>query len=254
MLKEVTINDYHHNDGGKRVVLPLRFIPQNRYYPLLSIPAMYRGYDNPYFQGVWNKRTISRISDNVSINSSGYLVKYRRRGHYGESMNIFSGFLSALGTSFDFEYSSSSMMGKERSYRMKGDVDVFCLGLISSAHLPELLYGSSTPHYRRYSQRSTVSVRFDSSKVTILLNVDKLRKAQFCKDNYTVTVRSTLLGEIKRFRQQYQTTVEEVSDEEIMKYARSPHAVRTTSMVEMMKIKEEIKGSVFSNLNTGIAI
>jgi len=255
-MTEMQLGDYHYKDDGPRMVLPLRFIPQGGYYPLLSIPNVYRGTDNPYFTGMHDRRTTSRLWDKLSLDSAGYPIKYRKNGSaYDTAMNLYTGFLSAMGTIRDFDYMPSTLTGDGAEYRMKGDVDIFCLGVIELAHLPELIYGGTKSKYRRYrSSSSHVTIKFDVSKVKILLNIDKLRRAQFCKDNYSVTVRSTLLGKIKRLRADLKITVEEISDEEIERFAISPNAVRTNSIVEILELKDRLRDSVFSNLNTATVV
>jgi hypothetical protein len=158
-----------------------------------------------------------------------------------------------MGTSKDFEYMPSTLTGDVLEYRMKGNVDIFCLGVIDVKHLPEVKHDSQARG--RYIRRSNViEINFDPTKAKILLNIDKLRKAQFCKEVYSVTVRSRLLEEIKKVRRSGEIVVEEVSNEEIERFAVSPNAVRTNSIVEILQLKDRLRDSVFSNLNTAKAV
>ena len=242
------VDYYQHSHDG--VVFPLRFIPHDGYYPLMSIPVQYKGYDNPYFKGMHNRRIDCRISNKVNLKSAGRSLIYRKgRTWGGPYINLFSGFYSVIASSQDFDYMPSSLFGDDVKYRMKGEIDIFCLGMVKLTELPTITVVKES--YLRYvHKRKVMRTTLDLTKVKILVNKEKLRKSLFTKENYTTTVRKIILDQIKLADTQSAITVEDVSDEYLRSFIVSPNTVRTNSMTKVIQMNNEIKDSVFSNLNT----
>ena len=246
--KELKIVDYVTKNGTQRV-LPLRFTIHDGLYPLLAAPVIYKGQENPYFTTAADMRPVSRVR--INLNGPGLNYKYKKgRSFYSNnSVVLYSGFLSAMGVPSDFDYMPSSLSGDEIRYRMKGDVDLFCLAVVPSGHLPEVGRVKHPVHSRYLREISSVYTKVDLTKVKLLVSIEKLRKTLFMKDRYTATIRSTILKQIRDLETRTEITVEDVPDEYLNRFKVSPNAVRTNSIVEIIQLGNEIKDSVFSNLN-----
>jgi len=244
---KLQIIDWYQKPSDK-IVYPLRFIPHDGYYPLIAIPPTYKGYNNPYFYGSQNRRVRSRLSW-LNLTSSGIPFIYKKNRSWGGAfINFYSGFLSVIASSDDFEYMPSSLFDRGRKYRMKGEIDVFCLAVVKTSQLPTIEVGKES--FRRYvNSRKVMRTELNLSHVTILVNEEKLRKSLFTKVHYTATVRKNILDQIKKIDNQTTVVIKDVSDEYLKSFVVSPKTVRTNSFVEVMKIDSEIKDSVFSNLN-----
>ena len=252
MITKMIITDYisENPKSSPKTVYPIRFIPHDGYYPLVLIPSLYRDNNNLYFSNMQRKHIGSRIHNRISLESGGFTFRYRMgRAINAPVGNLYSGFLSMMGVKEDFDYMASSLLyGEDKMYRMKGDLDVFCLGVIELAHLPQVKF--NVPKQSRYVNRRYMEVEMDLTKVKILVSEEKLRKSLFAKHYYTTTVRKELLHKIEKLNNDTAITVKDVPDDYIEKFIISPNTVRTKSMAKVIQIDNEIKDSVFSNLNT----
>jgi len=242
-LDKLFIHDYYyvHTINGD---YPLRFIPADNYYPLVNVPAMYKGYNNPYFDGIESKGVHCRMT-RMNLVSSGHSFRYRKNRNWtGPKPNLYTGMLTAMGLQDDFDYMPSSLFDLERKYKMVGELDVFCLGVVKTSHLPQVDFKSNVRHNRR-----SVDINIHAPSVKILVSTEKLRKTLFTKTHYTGTVRRTILDEIRMIEDKYKIVVEDVSEDYIEKFMIRPHTVRTNSVVKIIEMDTEIKNSVFSNLN-----
>jgi hypothetical protein len=243
------ISEWYSGKPSGNVKFPLKFVPHDSYYPLIGIPVLYLGEHNPYFHNIHIKRVDCRVNK-LRIDSSGNSFIYRKgRSWSGPKLQIYSGYYSVIGSANNFEYMPSDLFGKKRTYRMKGEVDIFCLGVVKLSKLPNFKVNSRKSYYR-YSSGQVMDLTLNLKDVTILVNEEKLRKTLFTKAVYTPTVRRTILDQIKREKS---LQVKDVSDEYLRSFMQSPNTVRTNSFVEAMTIDQKIKDSVFSNLNSEFA-
>jgi hypothetical protein len=243
MLSEREITDYYQKPSDK-MVYPLKFVPHDGYYPLISLPVLYKGEYNPYFSNIHIRRIDGRLGK-LNLLSAGIPFIYKKsRSIGGPFINFYSGFYSAIASPDNFEYMPSNIFTDDRKYRMKGEIDIFCLGVVSIKNLPNF----TVMKERHYSQRKAMRITLDLTQVKILVNEEKLRKTLFTKTNYTATIRSNILRQIKTADDESKITVEDVSDEYLNSFTVGPKAVRTNSLVEAMQIGNEVKDSVFSNL------
>lgn len=249
------ISDYYSDSATNRIMrFPLRFISHDGYYPLLIIPTIYRGTNNPYFIGSHNNHNGCRISNRLSLESAGRNIKYKiGRSLNAPVSNLFSGFFSMLGTKEDFEYMPSSLSRTDDlKYRMKSDIDIFCLGVIKLTDLSHIGLEAKNKKYKYSGNEKWMDINLDLNKVKILINEEKLNKSRFMKDHYTATVRQELLLRIHRLTGTTKITTKDVSDDYLEKFVISPNTVRTNSMVKVIQMSNEIKDSVFSNLKVAV--
>jgi hypothetical protein len=185
----------------------------------------------------------------MNLTSPGSTFTYKKsRSWAGPFINFHSGFLSAIASSQDFDYMPSTLFGNDRKYRMKGEIDVFCLAVVKLTKLPSISVKRET--YRRYIHaRKVMRSDIKLKDVKILVNEEKLRKTLYSKTYYTATIRRNILDQIKYLDNNTAITVEDVSDEYLKSFVVSPNTVRTNSLVETLNLNTEIKDSVFSNLN-----
>lgn len=244
---EAIITDYYRKPSNG-VIYPLKFIPHDGYYPLLAIPPIYKGYNNPYFHNSHNRRVNCRLTQ-LRLNSSGISFIYRKgRSWGGPFINLHSGFYSVIASPEDFEYMPSSLLSDDKKYRMKGEIDIFCLAVVKTSQLPKVTVKKER-YYRYANSRKIMRADLNLNHVTILVNEEKLRRFYFTKINYTATVRKNILNQIKQIDSQSTIVVKDVSDEYLKSFMMSPKTVRTNSLMETIEIGNEIKDSVFSNLN-----
>ena len=251
MQNNRTFNDWY-TVPSDMVTFPFRIKPYDGYYPLLSIPALYKGPNNPYFQNVHNLRIDCRLTK-LNIRYVGSPFIYRKgRSWSGPKLQLFAGLYSALGSSNEFDYMPSSLLDKTIKFRMRGDIDIFCLAVTKVSELPE--FGvSKKQRYYGYRKGKLMNIEVDLSKVTILVNEEKLRKTLFTKTRYTASVRRRILDQLDYEKAHSSITIKDVSDEYLTKFTESPNAIRTNSFVESHTLEQDIKSSVFSNLNRELA-
>ncbi len=131
-------------------IFPLKFTSYDGYIPMLRVPTMYRLSQNLYFRQMYNARVRSRIWNHVDLRGTGTTIRYRKsRNWTGLSVNLFSGFLTAMGTKEDFEYMPSSIFKDTSTFRLLGEVDIFCLGVMKVSNLPSIKRNSNTSRYSR---------------------------------------------------------------------------------------------------------
>ncbi len=242
----------YYNYYGKIIeddaVFPLKFISHDGYYPLIIIPSFYRGINNPYFRQSYKQHASSRISYRLPFDATGYYIKYRKNRAYSSMpVNLYSGFLSVIGTHEEFDYMPSSL-AVDAKYRMKADLDIFCLGVTKLPYLPEVKIEKSHNSYMRRRDRKSIHIDLDLTKMKIFISEEKLRKPSFLNQFYTATVRKEILYRINNFRRDKNVIIEDVSDDYLERFVTRPKTVRTNSFAEAIKIDKEIKDSVFSNL------
>lgn len=230
---------------------PLEIKPHDGLFPLLRFPYLYKGSFNPYFSYV-PSYSKARIADHIRLESVGHVHKYRarRRG----VMTFYSGYFSVIGLSTSLDYLPSSLRGG--SFKMYGTPDIFCLAVVKFSKLPKFStkYDDGRYYSRRITRKSinTTKVDVNTSDVTILISKEKLRKAKFAKEKYTITARNEILYQISRLERLYKGTIrfEDVPDEYLRNFYSLPEGIRTNSIVETMQIESAIKEEVFSNLNS----
>jgi hypothetical protein len=231
---------------------PLEFVPHDGWYPLPRMSTFYKGTKNPYF-GNMGSYARSRVSNHIHLKGPGYAYKYRirRRG----VVTLYSGLLSSIGLSKNLDLLPSSLVGMNKIFRMYGEPDIFCIGVVKPSKLPELkldgggVVRKNRPFYSRSGPSMEIIINPDD--VTIFVSIDKLRKTLFMKECYTMTVRNEVLWQIKKLEDDLSNKIKivDVPDEYLTQFINFPEQIRTNSMIEAMRIEEEIKENVFSNLN-----
>ena len=234
----------------KGEVYPLKFKSHDGWYPLIAIPISYRGDQNPYFRNNFGTRISCRIANRLDLKSTGIQTKYSTTRHFGGSVvNLYTGFFSAIATRGEFDYMPSAMLGDNIDYQMRADVDVFCLGVVKISRLPRVEWLSNQRIGRYVHSKNIMQITYEMSDVKILISKEKLRKSLFMKHNYTATVRSNILKQITINRKNFPLTTEDVSDDYLDGFVIRPNTVRTNSLGKVVTMTNEIKNSVFSNLN-----
>jgi hypothetical protein len=237
----------------KTEVYPLKFKSSDGWYPLIAIPISYRGDLNPYFKNNFSTRVSCRISNRMDLAGTGIPTKYQTtRHHGGPIVNLYTGFFSAIATRTEFDYMPSSMLGDNIDYQMRADVDVFCLGVVKVSKLPEVKWLSNQKVRRYVYPRNVMQITYEMKDVKILISKEKLRKSLFMKHYYTATVRSNILKQITLNRKNFPLTTEDVSDDYLDGFVIRPHTVRTNSLGKVVTMSNEIKNSVFTNLNAEV--
>ena len=76
MQNKIHFEDWYTipSDG---VTFPLKFVPHDGYYPLLAIPALYKGTNNPYFTKIHTRKARSRVGSNLYLRSVGSPFIYK---------------------------------------------------------------------------------------------------------------------------------------------------------------------------------
>ena len=247
MENKLVFHDQFMIVDESREIYPMKLVPHDGWIPMLIARNQYKSSKNPYFYKSWDRPVRSRVTGSINPLGTGMLLKYRKCRNYSTApTTLFSGFLSVIGARQDFEYMSSSMFTDDPVYRLVGDVDIFCLGLVKVSGLPDIQFSKGSSKWIR---RRVADVTFDPANVKILVSTEKLRKTLFTKTHYTATVRKTILNELERAKRYYKITLEDVPEDYIEKFVIRPNSVRTNSIVEVMQLNNEIKDSVFSNLN-----
>jgi hypothetical protein len=231
---------------------PLKFIPYEGWMPMIITSSTYKKSGNLYFQGIHYRSIHSRVWNHINPLMTNSILRYRiTRNWNGPNITLSSGFLTIMGIKENFEYLPSTLFNEENiNYKLIGDVDIFCLGVVKISKLPEIKY--IVHNYRSSSMRyrTRIEINFDISAIKILISEEKLRKTLFTKKYYTGTIRNAILEKISKIETKYGIKVEDVSEDYLKNFMIRPNAVRTKSFVEIMELNKEIKDSVFPNLNT----
>lgn len=234
---------------NKTANYPLEIISYDGLYPLLRFPYLIKGSFNPYFSYIPN-HSIARISGHIQISSNGHVHKYGTKRR--ESMTFYSGYFSVIGLSTGIKYLPSSL--KDGKLKIYGIPDIFCIGVVKTSKLPKFSTRHTDSRYfnSRKNAIQSSKVEVNTSDVTILISKEKLRKAKFAKENYTITARNEILYQLNRLDRLYGDTIKfkDVSDEYLRNFYTFPESIRTNSIVETMQIEQSIKEEVFSNLNS----
>lgn len=235
----------HYPPGTDDRKYPMEIKIHDGWFPLLRVPYLLQGSNNPYFN-MGNHRINGRVYNKIKLNNGNYAFKYKagRRG----VVSIYSGYMSAMGITGGSSNLPSSVYGL-RLYRMYGQPDIFCLGVVKPSKLPIIKRNIIS----KYSYRNYSDVTFNSEDVTILVSIEKLRKAKFQKEKYTSTVRNEILFQLDKLQLDYNVKVEDVPEEYLKNFCSMPEGVDSTSIVETMQMETAIKERVFSNLNSIVA-
>lgn len=206
---------------------------------------MYKGANNPYFN-YRGTRAIARIRDKIRLRGSAYIHNYSLRGK--GIATFYSGFYSVMGISTSLNYLPSSLNG-DAKFRVSGTPDIFCIGVVRVNKLPKIEYQRRSSSYHR----DYAIIDIDPKDITILISTELLRKAKFCAEIYSRTVRDEILYQIHNAQRLDRVTVKDVPHEYLSRFYSIPRGFTTNSMVEMMEIDNHIKTEVFSNLNPYVA-
>ena len=174
MRRKLTFRDGVRNNIVDPVRYPLEFKVHDGYYPLLRLPAMYHGVENPYFLNL-GKYAKSRVQDHIRLNGTGYPYKYRMRSR--GIATLYSGFYSVMGIASNLEYLPSSILKDVRRFRMYGIPDIFCIGVVSTTTLPEIRFIPNPSRYSRKYSIGQAEITYYPDDVTILVSTEKLRKS-----------------------------------------------------------------------------
>lgn len=227
---------------------PLEIKPHDGLYPLLRFPYLCKGPFNPYF-GYLPSYSRARIAGHIRLATVGHTHKYRirRRG----VVTFYSGYYSVMGIPTSLDYLPSSLAGDK--FKMYGEPDIFCLAVINTSKIPDIEFTTkfNDGRYRYSKTMHTTQVELNTEDITILVSKEKLRKAKYSKENYSITARNEILFSLRRLALDFKgIKCLDVSDEYLRNFYSMPEGIRTNSLVETMRIESEIKDSVFSNLNS----
>lgn len=218
-------------------------------YPLLRFPYILKGDFNPYFSYVPSYAR-ARMAGHIRLLSTCHTHKYRMRNR--GVFTFYSGYLSVLGIATSLDYLPASLKGQE--FKMYGHPDIFCLGVVKNSKLPEFTtqFNDGRYGYSRVRKPMTIStLEVNTDDVTILVSKEKLRKTKFTRENYSPTCRNEILYSLRRLeRDNPGIKIEDVSEEYLRNFYSFPKSIRTNSLMETMEIEQNIKESVFSNLNS----
>jgi hypothetical protein len=250
MRRSYTFRDAVRNSVTDPIRYPLEFNVHDGYYPLLRLPTLYHGVENPYFHNL-GKYARSRVMDHIRLDGTGYSYKYRMKSK--GVATLYSGFYSAIGIASNLEYLPSSILKDVRNFRMYGIPDIFCIGVVSTSNLPEIRFIPNMSRYSRKYSTGQAEVTYYPDTITILVSTEKLRKTKFMKDNYTLTVRREIFYRLEQLQKRLPFKIKDVSNDYLTNFYSVPDGVRTNSIVEAIKIENEIKSNVFSNINSIVA-
>lgn len=208
----------------------------NGYYPLPLILQTYSSYKS-FHTGYEN----TVLKYDLNIRNLASTIKYHRKTGRGNLIGIlYSGLFSAFAQRKEPIIAPSKLNGSssKRQDRVINDVDIFCLGVTKISKLPKLNFINRT---------GSLNFEIDEKDLKILVSKEKLRKSIFIKKNYTATVRRMILNQIEEL-QATGVVVEDVSDEYIESFLDKPKYVKTNSITKIMRIDQEIKDSVCSEI------
>ena len=155
-------------------ILPYRFKSNDKRIPLLFLKPLYEGVANPYFPGIAGYiSTKSTLGYNLNIKEHSNVFRYKTSRRIYKNVIFSTGMYSLLGISDEVSLNPSAFLQND-NYRIKADIDILCLAVTSISTIPKI----------KYIHRN-INFDIDMSKVTILVNVDKLQSRTYMSDNYT---------------------------------------------------------------------
>jgi len=155
---------------------------------------------------------------------------------------IMTGYMTSLMIKEKGEYTESQFfMRGERKFRLLNEIDVMVLGVYDMSKISEI--DSTIEGY--HSKWRMINV--DPKHVKLLVS-EKLIDAKWMKVNYSTTIRKHLIDEVARIVAMYQIPQRIVSTDEMKNYTRMRSTIKTNSLMEIMKIDNDIKDEVFQNV------
>lgn len=155
---------------------------------------------------------------------------------------IMTGYMAALMIKEKGEYTEQQFfMRNQRKFRLLNEIDVMVLGIYDMSKISEI--DSTIEGY--HSKWRMINIKPEHVK---LLISEKLTDAKWMKLNYSATIRKHLIDEVARVVAEYQIPQRIVSIDEMKNYTRMRSTIKTNSLMEIMKIDNDIKDKVFQNV------
>jgi hypothetical protein len=231
--------------------MPISFVAFDGYFPVIKLTDVVRRGLNHFENTRSDHLRIHRSMKNRINLASGILAESfktpKTRRVYDRNMvsapTIMTGYLTALMIQERGEYTEDQFkIQGPRRFRLVNEIDVMVLGVYDMSKISELdstIEGS-------YTKWRMMSVKPEHTK---LLISEKLRDVKWMKRHYSTVIRKHLIDETARVAESYQIPQEVVSINEMKNYIRMRSTIQTNSLMEIMKIDQDIKDEVFQKIN-----
>lgn len=230
--------------------MSISFVAFDGYFPVIKMVDVVRRGLNFFENTRSDYPRVHRSMKNGLNLASGILAesfktpKTRRvyDRHLTNAPSIMTGYLTALMIQGAGKYSEDQFkIQGPRRFRLLNEIDVMVLGVYDMSKISELdstIEGS-------YTKWRMMSVKPEHTK---LLISEKLRDPKWMKRHYSSVIRKHLIDETARVAGSYQIPQEIVSVDEMKNYTRVRSTIETNSLMEIMKIDQDIKDEVFQKI------
>lgn len=229
--------DHRHMDNS----LKFRADRGEGYTPL---PKLFNGSD--YFQAKYEKYHIRTLANAFSLRNGRQVFQFNknmRSWRNNQQLLISIYMLSFFGIQGRMERVSSNLSFDEDGLDviLLNPIDIFTLALIKTDKINNLEWNNHI-------------VDIDPSDLLILISQSKFKSPAFMQQYYNGTSRNYLRKMLKAYTEFHGIETKIVDDKEIAKYHYTTNSVQTSSITEMIRIDQEVKGEVFSNLKKSLVI
>ena len=229
--------------------MPISFVAFDGYVPVLKMANIVRRNQNYFDNTIVDYPPIVRsMKGRLSI-VSGMMAEsfktpktriYDRIG--ANAPSLMTGYMSALMIKERGMYTEDKFSTRNhRNFRLLNEIDIMVLGLYDMSKINEMV--STIEGY--HSKWRVISINPKHMK---LLLSERLTDAKWMKTNYSATIRKHLIDEVATVVAEHKIPQRIVSIDEMKNYTRIHSTIKTNSLMEIMKIDNDIKDEVFQNV------
>ena len=224
------------------------FIAFDGYVPVLKMADVVRRNHNYFINTLIDHPSIRRSMKNKMNLVGGTMAesfktpKTDRNRLKANAPSLMTGYMSALMIKENGIYTENKFQTRnQRDLRLLNEIDIMVLGLYDMSKINEMV--STIEGY--HSKWRVISI--NPKHVKLLLS-ERLTDAKWMKTNYSATIRKHLIDEVATVVAEYKIPQRIASIDEIKNYTRMQSTIKTNSLMEIMKIDNDIKDEVFQNV------
>jgi hypothetical protein len=234
--------------------MPLSFTSFNGYVPIMQMTNALSPNQNFFYHTRRDDRVFIQrsVKNLIQLDAGLHASCFKTPNHslmemsYNQGKDfpsIMTGFMSVLMIKENGNYTEKHFVpSKEifkREFRLMNEIDIMVLGLYDKSKINEIT--------SRSTLRGWFDIFLNPAHIKLLIS-EKLGSTKWMKANYSTTIKKHIQTNLDKVIHNYNLPYEIVSNDELKQYTRIRSTIKTNSLMEIMKIDQEIKDDVFQKV------
>jgi hypothetical protein len=233
-------NSYSHDYEPEKFSLPITFNINDGYVPIIRLNIVYGRKHAPFFTDISYApyKSVKRLIEMSRERSMSFTVPQFSSYNNSEVPRFTSAYMSIFLMKGLPKYLIDNINDHyDQNYYLTNDIDVLILGLHKMSQIKDIDIRANRSDY--------VTCKLNPEHIKLLVS-DKLMDNKWMKANYSNTIQKHIINHLAAMVNEYNLSTELVSDEEMSKFVKNKTVIKTSSLMDIMQIGDDIKDKIFT--------